>query len=495
MKSKILIVVLSFNLFCAYAQNVNQDAKQRAMEEQRAKLQEYRKTRDQAFENFRAARNEAYAQMLSRKWVWFKLHQAQESPVINPIPPVVIPDDDQIKPIVPKPLPIVDLVPRPEPSPEPKPVDPILRREKGSRHASLCFDTVCHLIDIGNSPLPLLSGTDESDVADMWLALSDSQYDNMIADLYGVKEAESICDWSFVLMVKEFAYQVCDHKDSSEVLAAYILSQIGFDVRLARSDDGSIYLFLRPDCLVLGQPYYNVGGSRFYAFRKDTPSEIYFMEESYPGTKPVRMVPDGKIATDAMLLSSRPLKSSRYPEAACDAVVNISLIKAMENYPRCCFSGNPNTTWAFYASVPMDIQVVKTVYPALQKAIEGKTNLEKVEVILNFVQTAFEYGYDNEIWGGDRPFFAEETIYYPYSDCEDRAILFSRLVRDLVGLKVALVLYPNHLAAAVDFGEPYGDYIDCRGKIYTICDPTYIGAPVGRTMPDMENESAFVMVL
>ncbi|MGN0190288.1 MAG: hypothetical protein ACI39U_01400 [Candidatus Cryptobacteroides sp.] len=474
---------------------MNKDAKERAIVEQRAKLDEYRKSREQAFEDFRSARNEAYAELLRRKWVWFKIHQAQDAPVIKPIPPVVMPDGDGIKPVVPKPLPVVDVVPHPEPSPEPKPVDPIARREKGNRFASVCFDTVCHLIDMGNSPLPLLAGTDESDVADMWLALSDSQYDNMVADLYGIKESESICDWSFVLMVKEFAGQVCDHKDSSEVLAAYILSQTGFDVRLARGADGSIYLFLRPDCLVLSQSYYNVGGSRFYSFRKDTPSEIYFMEDSYPGTKPVRMVPDGKIATGAKLLSSRHLSSVRYPEAACDAVVDISLIKAMENYPRCCFSGNPNTTWAFYASVPMDHQVVETVYPALQKAIEGKTNLEKVEVILNFVQTAFEYGYDTEIWGGDRPFFAEETIYYPYSDCEDRAILFSRLVRDIVGLEVALVLYPNHLASAVDFGEACGDYIDCEGRRFTICDPTYIGASVGRTMPGMENESAFVMKL
>ena len=86
--------------------------------------------------------------------------------------------------------------------------------------------------------------------------------------------------------------------------------------------------------------------------------------------------------------------------------------------------------------------------------------------------------------------------YYPYCDCEDRSILFSRLVRDLMGLDVVLIYYPGHLATAVKFSsEVKGDYITYQGDRYTVCDPTYINAPVGMTMPDMDNASAFVVVL
>ena len=34
-------------------------------------------------------------------------------------------------------------------------------------------------------------------------------------------------------------------------------------------------------------------------------------------------------------------------------------------------------------------------------------------------------------------------------NCEDRAILFTRIVRDLLGLKCILIYYPGHLASAV----------------------------------------------
>ena len=51
-------------------------------------------------------------------------------------------------------------------------------------------------------------------------------------------------------------------------------------------------------------------------------------------------------------------------------------------------------------------------------------------------------------------------------------------------------------AAAVQFPEQVkGDYIVLNGKQFVVTDPTYIGAPVGRTMPKMDNASAKVILL
>lgn len=92
--------------------------------------------------------------------------------------------------------------------------------------------------------------------------------------------------------------------------------------------------------------------------------------------------------------------------------------------------------------------------------------------------------------------FSEESLFYPYCDCEDRSILYTRLVRDLLGLRSILVLYPGHLACAVQFKEQIeGDYVSLSGNRFTITDPTYIGAKVGRAMPDMDNKTATVILL
>ena len=110
------------------------------------------------------------------------------------------------------------------------------------------------------------------------------------------------------------------------------------------------------------------------------------------------------------------------------------------------------------------------------------------------MQTAFDYRTDDEQFGQERPLFADETLYYPYSDCEDRAILYAVLVRDLLGLDVVLLHYPGHLATAVCFGDDTpGDYMSIGGRKYIVCDPTYIGAPIGLAMPQYKQTPAEIV--
>lgn len=154
------------------------------------------------------------------------------------------------------------------------------------------------------------------------------------------------------------------------------------------------------------------------------------------------------------------------------------------------------TRWAIYAQTPIDNLSRDQLYPSLKAAIKDKSQVEAVSILLNFVQTAFQYEYDDKVWGHDRAFFAEETLNYPYCDCEDRSILFSHLVRELVGLDVLLLYYPNHLCTAVKFTEQVtGDYLTVSSGKYYICDPTYIGAPIGKSMPENRNKKPMAILL
>ena len=137
--------------------------------------------------------------------------------------------------------------------------------------------------------------------------------------------------------------------------------------------------------------------------------------------------------------------------------------------------------WAFYAQTPLNSVIREALYSQFGKLLHGKTELQAANMILNFVQTAFVYQYDEDIWGRDRSFFAEESLYYPYCDCEDRSILFSHLIRDLLGLEVALIYSPGHLFAAVEFSEDVaGSYVMVGNRKFVICEPTCVdGAPVG----------------
>ena len=74
--------------------------------------------------------------------------------------------------------------------------------------------------------------------------------------------------------------------------------------------------------------------------------------------------------------------------------------------------------------------------------------------------------------------------------------VMSILVRDLLGLDMVLLHFPGHLATAVKFkSNVEGDFLDLDDGRYIVCDPTYIGAPVGLAMPEYKGGDVEVDVV
>ncbi|MDE6057263.1 MAG: hypothetical protein K2F93_04540, partial [Muribaculaceae bacterium] len=105
----------------------------------------------------------------------------------------------------------------------------------------------------------------------------------------------------------------------------------------------------------------------------------------------------------------------------------------------------------------------------------------------SYMNYGFKYMTDDGQFGREKPFFPDENFYYPYNDCEDRAILFSRIVKQVLDLDAVYLFYPGHLAAAVKFSPGVnvkGATVDVDGVSYVVCDPTCIGAKAGYLHPN-----------
>jgi hypothetical protein len=158
----------------------------------------------------------------------------------------------------------------------------------------------------------------------------------------------------------------------------------------------------------------------------------------------------------------------------------------MDTYP-CC-------SWELFAEASLSKEVKEQLYPSLKKTVANLSEKDAANILLNLVQTGFEYKTDDEQFGREKTFFGDELFFYPYCDCEDRSILYAILVKDLLNLEVVLLDYPSHIATAVCFNENVpGDYFNLGGKKYIICDPTYIGAPIGKSMPNLLNVDAKIL--
>ena len=301
-------------------------------------------------------------------------------------------------------------------------------------------------------------------------------------------------------MLRDVSESVCGKgTNESVLLMAYVYCQSGYQMRLA-IDGQKLHLLVASKHHIFGLSYFNLDGTNFYPFLRDGDrinDRVYICAASFPKEKAMSLLVPKAQEFAVNYKGQRTIKSERYPNVAATIKVNQNLMSFYNTYPTSMLDENIMTRWAMYANTPLAKDVKDQLYPQLRPLVSGKSQLDAVNILLNWVQTGFEYEYDDKVWGGDRAFFAEESLNYPYCDCEDRSILFTRLVRDLLGLKCILVFYPGHLAAAVRFTDSVsgGDYIQLNGQRYIVSDPTYIGAPVGMSMPNMDNQTAKVILL
>ena len=458
---------------------------------------------NQEFDAFSKQTNSAYVEFMRKNWEIFYGKEPVAPPVHEEpvVPPVVIPEEELEKDRAPRELPYLEVVTLPEQAPAPEPIEPVRPVPAPPASASVSFElygTQCSvLFDVANKPV--IKKGSEWAVADMWAALAGNRtMETTLSDIYRQRKALDLCDWAYYQFVKSFCDAVYpDSRVEARVLLSFIMIQSGFDLKIGLDDAGQVCPLMAVECELYSYPYYQVNGRNYYALEATGSQEMKILEEDFPADlRPMRITIAQENRFAEKLSDVRHLKSEKYSEAAADVTSNMNLIAFYDEYPLAFVNNDMRTKWRFYANVPASRNVRATLYPALRKAVAGKSELDAVSVLLNFVQTAMEYEFDEKVWGEERAFFSDESLYYPYCDCEDRSILFSRLVRDIVGLDVVLVYYPGHLAAAVRFNENVpGDYIACNNSRYTVCDPTYINAPVGVTMPDMDNSSAFVLML
>ncbi len=403
----------------------------------------------------------------------------------------------QEKPVKAHPVVIDEVVQPTPPEPQPQPVEPIeeVPVEEEQTIDFTFFGTHAHVRCNANL-CPKLPVARDTEVADALTVLSSDRFDNLIVDCLKLRDDLHLSDWAYLLMLRAMAEAVAgEGTNGSVLLMAYVYMQSGYKMRLA-SDGQKLFMLYASKHTIYEQGAFEVDGDLYYGI-DGLPEKMYICQASFPREKGLSLYVNSNQQLECRPSEERTITSKAFPDVQLNTSVNLNLIDFYNTYPTSNVGGNLMTRWAMYANTPLDSLVETKIKAELGPKLKGLSEKDAVERLLNLVQTGLEYEYDTKVWGHDRAFFAEESVYYPYADCEDRSIFLSRLVRDLLGLKCVLIYYPRHLAMAVHFTERVnGDVIYLDNVDYVVCDPTFIsGAPVGRTMPDVDNSTAKAILL
>lgn len=497
-----LSILIAF-LFVSGGANAQSEDFESFKQRARSEFSAFREKAKSDYEDFRKKANEEYIRFMRQAWHDYNQIKGIDVPIERekPIEPIILPlDVPAPKPLQAKPIVIGEIKPPVGNTPieQPHPVSPV-RQNPVAKDKQLKFSFMGTFVSVRAPETQLfhVRACNEDSFADAWSQLCQDDYINMLYDCLKIREELGLCDWAYLLFLDELSKAYCRNSlDEQRLLYAWLFCQSGYEIRLGISEEQHLEVLIASLFDIYRCSYYQIGDIKYYVL-SSYEGKMRIFNHDFQNEQALSLLIEQEPRIDMQRSKERVLASAKYPDMRYTIFENENLMEFYSTYPTSVIGDNIMTRWALYAKAPICNGVMQELYPKLKRSLQGKSQWEQVDRLLNWVQTAFVYEYDDKVWGGDRAFFSDETLYYPFCDCEDRSILFSRLVRDLLGLKVALIYYPGHLATAVQFTDESvsGDSFTLQGRRFIVCDPTYINAPVGLSMPNLDTDQAQAIVL
>jgi len=313
--------------------------------------------------------------------------------------------------------------------------------------------------------------------AKYWEDFSNTYYQTYIQSITNYANQTNMNDWGIYKLVENTSKSLFSSENMQNMWTWAMLNQAGYRVKIAYNQNKTA-LLLPIVQEVYEKPYFIIQGTKYYLLNTINQSGKF---QTYAGdfgmaTKMIDLhLPYSLNFNGASGYDEKTTKLPGKQEAVALKIDKIS-IGFLNSYPQ--------TENSVYLNAALSNNIKESLFEAIQVEIEGKSETDAVSYLLNYLHNSFEYKTDGDQFGKEKTFFPDEMFYYPYSDCEDNTVLLTKLVNSLLGLDVVAVSYRNHMAAAVAFSEPVeGHQFMVDGKAFTICDPTYVGAPIGSIMP------------
>ena len=452
-------------------------------------FQDYKAKNEAMFNKFVEENDKAFADLLRKGWSEFLLVQGIEPPV-NP-KPNDIPTIDPMKVKKDKPIVVVleeedEEVIINKKKKKVKPKAPGLQKNEPDD-----FDKKNFELEFYGQKLPFsydasfqtsVHTIDQNAIADYWDAMVATNHYHFVNQLFDYRTLLNLNDWGFFLLTQKAAKQVTDSDNAANLLTWFMMMKSQYKVKIGFSNS-SVHVLLPSQDMMYGKPYYTFNNEKYFVLDKNA-GKIRTYESNYADA---HYLIDFAMTSPMNLGNEEGVRTMSFKHKGKSHTFDVKYNKSNIDF----FNDYPHVNVKIYFDAAVSATGKESLVKNIKPLVEGMDELDAVNLLLRLVQTGFDYKTDQQQFNREKFFFAEELLYYPYSDCEDRSVLFSYLVRQILGLKAVGLAFPGHMATAVRFTEDYGfDRVEYKGDNYVICDPTYINANAGMCMPQFINVKA-----
>lgn len=323
--------------------------------------------------------------------------------------------------------------------------------------------------------------TNLDDFAIQWKKLENQKVgQKLLPGIKAVQKSSGLSDYLVFEMIMAYA----DHKfptanDAAKMaFAHYLLCQMEFGARIAVNANGDPFMLLPFEEPVFGRGAVKLE-RRYYVF--STPGRPFVKKSGLYTPNLPADASSGKalgLRIDGLRLPMNPYHFSfEHAGLKIEGDMNQNIIPILYRYPQMHTKGFAEST-----VIP---ELREDVVRQVKEQLKGLDPMKAADKLLALIQFGFNYKSDDSYHGFEKPYFFEEILFYPYSDCEDRAIFYSYLIWNSLGLETDLIAYPNHEATAIRAERVWGgeDYYLKNTEKFFISDPTYQGGPTGSCMP------------
>ena len=452
----------------------------------------WKQKQQETFRQYKSAQDKAFVEFLEKNWEPFEVLKGEkkdakpkpvEPPVAEPELRTELPEENIVKEVV---------------------VPVFQEEEQIEKNSMIAIDKTAPQIEITFWGLPLtynyvsdlaveLDPLDQKAVANFWYVISNSDYENLLKQAKESRDKMNLNDWGYCLLLNEIGKKISkEDKNLTRLFVWFMLTKTGFETKIGYNEN-SVYLLLPSSNKIFGVSFIEIDGKRFYAVSFDEKEKIDFAINTYEGNYPkADDLIDLGIDKSPKIKSSIVEKELKFSYDGQDYTIPVRYDQNAAEF----FRDYPQTNLDVYFNAPLSPEATQSLTAGLKPILEGRSETEVANIILRFVQTAFQYKTDGDQFGREKSFFSDETLFYPYCDCEDRSIIFSYLIRQILDREVVGLDYPGHIATGVNFASTIkGDNIVVDNKVFTICDPTYINADLGMAMPQFKDVKPEVIVL
>lgn len=328
-----------------------------------------------------------------------------------------------------------------------------------------------------------------SDYAQNWQLLADADVANRTVPLLTKAAAlMGLNDYLTFQLVKSYVESTFpEHPDSPRFSTIhYLLANMGYDARIAETSDGTPLLLIPFDQNVYARSYMLLDGQRYYIFAPDSFNMDLLGSKTILTCRIPDNVEHGR--PFGLIVGELNIPYDPYPfelkgaNLKLSGEINRNLIPILYRYPQMEIDG--------FARSNLQPELREDLTRQLREQLAGMKDRDAVNSLLKFTQKAFQYATDEDNHGFEKPYFLEESLYYPKNDCEDRAIFYTYFLWNALGKEAQLISFPGHEAATVNMGVPInGTSYEYKGETFYISDPTYIGASTGMVMPCYRDET------